>query len=120
MGKRQNFLLQKIFVKNFLPVIINLHFLFNNDRLHTHDFILFSFLHDLDSLSTGTLEQIEEAAAKLVNTYKNDLDPCHGFELTQFKASSKLIKNVSIDYFSPDNFLYESIMDKVFRTRLSA
>ena len=59
-------------------MIENFSFLFNNDKLLIALqvcvlFLVSSYLH---SLNVG---QIEEAAAKLVNIYKDDLDPSLGF-----------------------------------------
>ena len=69
----------------------------------------FCFLHDLDSINADC---IEEAAAKLVSTYKNDLELSLGIALIQCNEFLKLFKDDQSDHFSREHFFYMLIIDK--------
>ena len=56
----------------------------------------------MNSLNTG---QIKETAAKLVSTYKDDLDLSLSCELIQFTELFMLFKDVNINQFSLEHFL---------------
>ena len=85
-------------MENFLPVIDKFVLsLQQRQAAYSRVCSLSVFLHDLDSVSAGC---IEEAAAKVVSTYKSDLNPSLGIELIQFSQFLKLLENDQSDHFS--------------------
>lgn len=101
---------QKFRVENFLPVI-DQFVVSMKQRLAAYTRIcsLFSFLRSLDAM---TAVEIEQAAAKLVNTYSEDLDMTLGIELVQFSEFAKIFVNDKADQISHEHFLYKLIIEK--------
>ena len=87
--------------------------------LDTHDIVIcglicsrFGLLGQLKKLSP---EVIQNAATKLVNIYKDDLDQCFGVELIQFAEFSKIFKEEEGDGIGREHFRYKLILDKTVK-----
>ena len=66
----------------------------------------------MDPLEKLSPEEIQNAATKLVNINKDDLDQCLRVELIQFAEFSNIFKEEEGDDMGKEHFLYKLILDK--------
>ena len=101
---------EKFRVQNFLPVIDQYQTSLNQRlKAYENTCSLFGFLRKLDSLKCN---EIEAAARKLVDEYKDDLDPALSGELVQFTAFFTEFLLEEDDNIGREHFLYKLLLKK--------
>ena len=101
---------EKFRVQNFLPVIDQYQTSLNQRlKAYENTCSLFGFLRKLDSLECN---EIEAAARKLVDEYKDDLDPALSGELMQFTAFFTEFLLEEDDNIGREHFLYKLLLKK--------
>ncbi|XP_065654747.1 uncharacterized protein LOC136081364 [Hydra vulgaris] len=101
---------EKFRVQNFLPVIDQYQTSLNQClKAYENNYSLFGFLRKQDSLECN---EIEAAARKLVDEYKDDLDPALSGELVQFTVFFTKFLLEEDDNIGREHFLYKLLLKK--------